>query len=124
MPSFQVAERWVRDRSKPEAVRFIAFCWALESYVWLTGEKFHRTYRRLGARFGFDWEGKPTGDQMELALDVLSREREHLKARLARFAELRRKEKRAGQRQWDAAKYVWVYEPDFLEFPHPETPVT
>ena len=65
MPSFRVAERWVRDRSKPEAVRFVAFCWALELYVWLTGQKFHATYARLGLRLGFDWERKPSGAEME-----------------------------------------------------------
>ena len=123
MPSFHVTERWVRDRSKPEAVRFIAFCWALESYVWFTGQKFHRTYARLGAQLGFNWEKKPTGAQMELALDVLHRERERVKAKLVLFAELRKKEKREGRRQWNAAKYAWLYEPDFLEFPHPEIPV-
>lgn len=121
MPSFNVAARWVRDQSKPEAVRFRAFCWALESYNWLTGQKYHATYARLGARLGFNWEQKPSGAQMEQALDILQRERERVKAKLACFAALRQQEKKEGRRQWNAAKYAWVYEPDFLEFPHPET---
>lgn len=120
MPSFRVAERWVRDKSKPEAMRLIAFCWALESYVWLTGQKFHATYLRIGTHLGFNWEHKPSSIQMELAIDILHREREQMKAKLARFAALRKQEKAEGRRQWNAAKYAWVYEPDFLEFPHAE----
>jgi uncharacterized protein YdiU (UPF0061 family) len=83
-------------------------------------EKYHATYARLGTRLGFNWEQKASGDQIELALDVLHCERERVKTKFARLAELRREEKRQGRRQFIAAKYAWLYEPDFLEFPHPE----
>jgi hypothetical protein len=119
MPSFRVAERRVMDRSQPEGRRFIAFCWALESYVWLTRQRFHATYARLGAHLGFDWERKPTGAQMEAALALLWLERERVKAKRERANEARRAEKAVGRRAWDARRYAWVYDPDFLEVPHP-----
>ena len=119
MPSFRVAERWVRDRSRPEPVRFIALCWALESYAWLTGQSFHATYARLGAHLGFDWRGKPSGAQMEASLDILRAERERVKAKRQRAAMARRAEKAVGRRAWNPQQYAWVYEVDFLEVPHP-----
>lgn len=119
MPSFRVAERWVRDRTRPEAVRFVAFCWAVESYCWLTGQRFHATHRRLGVHLGFDWEHKPSGDQMEAALNILDLERERVKRKRARFAAARRAEKHAGRRAWKPEQHGWVYEPDFLEVQHP-----
>ena len=119
MPSFRVAARWVRDAQRPEPVRFTAFCWALESYYWLTGQRFHATYRRLGHHLGFDWQRRPSGAQMVQALAVLERERERLKAKQARARERRRAEKRQGRRAFPRSHYTWVFEPDFLELPHP-----
>src|SRR5262245_25599341 len=122
MPSFRVAERWVRDASLPEAVRFVHFCYALESYAWLTGQKWSRTYTRLGAQLGFDWERKPKGAQMEAALDVLRRERQRVITRRDEFGRVRRAEKRRGRRQLGragGAQWEALFKPDFLEFPHP-----
>ena len=118
MPSFRVAERWVRDTTLPEAVRFVALCWALESYGWHTGQKFHATYARLGRNLGFDWVRKPVGAQMNAALDILRIERERVKAKRVRAAEERRKEKAVGRRVWNRAQYAWVFDPDFLVVPH------
>jgi hypothetical protein len=125
MPSFRVAERWVRDASLPEAVRFLHFCYALESYVWLTGQSWSRTYARLGARLGFDWDRKPSGEQMQAALDALRLERERVKARRQEFRHERRAEKRRGRRQpgrAGLAQWQAIFTPDFLEFPHPDLP--
>ena len=61
---------------------------------------------------------------MGLALDILRRERERVKARPVRSTELRKQEENEGRRQWNAAKCAWEYEPDFLDFPHPEAPTT
>ena len=122
MPSFRVAARRVRNASLPEAVRFIHFCYALESYSWLTGQRWSRTYERLGAHFGFDWMRKPTGDQMDSALDVLERERERMKGRRREFGVAHRADKRRGRRQLGrAGQDAWnsVFDATFLQFPHP-----
>ena len=118
MPSFRVASRWVHDTTLPIAVRHVAFCWAIESYSWLTGQGWQATYTRLGAHLGFDWERKPSGQQMTVALHVLELERERVKMRLDLYRSLRRQEKRQGRRQVRPNATAWVYEPTFLEVPH------
>lgn len=115
----------MRDASLPEPVRFVHFCYALESYAWFTGQKWSRTYARLGSLFGFDWHHKPAGVQMTAALDVLRRERERVNTRRKEFRRMRRTEKHGGRRQLGrAGEAQWqaLFSPDFLEFPHPDLP--
>lgn len=119
MPSFRVAERWVSDWSLSEPVRFIALCWAIDSYARLTRQKFHATYRRLGAHLGFDWDNKPNGSQMVRALEILDEERERFLEKLRQYRKTRRGQKRMGRRQPDRIALVSLYVPDFLVVPHP-----
>jgi hypothetical protein len=124
VPSFTVAERWVRDPSKPEVIRFRAFLWALESYCWLTGQRFHQTYYRLGYHLGFDWDEKPNSTTLIAALDVLKEEREAMKRKREEFRQLRRRQKALGRRQPDRVLAAALFVPDFLVLPHPAQPRT
>jgi hypothetical protein len=96
---FSQASRRVRDNQRPIPQRFVAFLWCIESFAWLTGESFETTYRRLGQRFGFNWDEKPDPHRMVAALDTLTVERRGYLACLQAFDRQRKDEKAHGQRK-------------------------
>lgn len=111
---FNVAYRRVVNPDLPEAVRFLALLWCIESYVWLTGQKFEETYLRLGQELGFDWTKKPDGAQLLEAVNLLRAERIRFLEKLKAFVETREKEKNKGQRQPRKIQRQMLYRPDWL----------
>lgn len=111
---FNVAYRRVINPDLPEAVRFLALLWCIESYGWLTGQKFGDTYLRLGKEFGFNWVQKPNGLQLTDAVNLLMAERSGFLKKLEVFSETREKEKAKGQRQPRKNQREMLYHPDWL----------
>lgn len=103
MSSFNNSARRVRDGGRPTGERFRAFLWAIEPFAFLTGQRFHAVYLRLGSALGFDWNRLPTDRQLVDAVAQLERERNAHLAELRAFARRRIREKGRGRRQLSAA---------------------
>jgi hypothetical protein len=111
---FNVAYRRVLDEELPEAVRYLAFLWAIEFYCWLTRQKFEATYLRIGKRYGFNWNEKPDGLLLISAAHYLKDERAAFLTKLREFDAVRREQKAQGQRRPWSSQIKDLYTPDWL----------
>ena len=66
---------------------------------WWTGEGMNATFDRLGRHLGFDWEHRPSMQQMSAAVVMLLAHRDLAIASTEAFVRQRTEAKRCGQRQ-------------------------
>jgi len=59
----------------------------------------HKTFDRLGRELGFDWEDRPSMDQLTAAVDILLAHREDALVFIKKFSYMRKDPKRQGRRQ-------------------------
>lgn len=111
---FNVAYRRIINPDLPEPVRFLALLWAIESYCWLTAQKFEATYIRIGESIGFDWLQKPSDSQLVEAANLLRSERSAFLTKLETFTMQRRTEKAKGQRKLRKLQIEELYFPDWF----------
>jgi hypothetical protein len=113
---FNVAYRRIINPDLPEPVRFLALLWAIESYCWLTAQKFEATYIRIGESIGFDWLQKPSDSQLVEAANLLRSERRAFLTKLETFTLQRRISTNAKGHNNSSAnfvKFVELYFPDW-----------
>jgi len=77
----------------------MSFLSVLYDSWWFTGEGMHATFDRLGRELGFDWEHRPTMDQLSAAVDILLAQREDAIVFIEEFSCMRKDPKRRGRRQ-------------------------
>lgn len=111
---FNVAYRRIINPDLPERVRFLALLWAIESYSYLTAQKFQTTYIRIGESIGFDWIQKPSDSQLVEAANLLRSERSAFLTKLETFTMQRRTEKAKGQRKLRKLQIEELYFPDWF----------
>lgn len=73
--SFRAYARKVRKMDLPFQNRHSAFRSCINSYCWLTKQKFQTTYARYNNRFNFNSDISDTGDRLNQAIDTLEKER-------------------------------------------------
>ena len=112
---FNTEYRHILFSALPDTIRYYKFRHCVEWYCWLTRQKFHETYLRLGGIYGFDSEKKADRLQIVKAVTCLKVEREAFLKKLQEFGERRRKEKAQGQRVPRGSQIKELYTPDWIE---------